>query len=214
MPLWQRQKVQALPRRAVDMGVHNDNPTGVMFKQNNCTINVGRFTYGYERTTFREYGESVTVNIGNFCSIAENVTVLLGGNHRFDWAANWHFGFYYIAQLGGADIKEPSYSNGAVNIGHDVWIGRGATILSGVTIGNGAVIAANAHVVKDVAPYEMVGGNPAKHIKFRFSQDIIDLLDQLHWWDLPDATVRDIAKDLSQVPTAEILKSLIERTKG
>lgn len=70
-----------------------------------------------------------------------------------------------------------------VTIGHDVWIGEKAIILDGVTIGNGAVIAAGAVVTKDVAPYEIVGGVPARHMKFRFDEDTIRKIEQSQWWD-------------------------------
>jgi chloramphenicol O-acetyltransferase type B len=71
-----------------------------------------------------------------------------------------------------------------------VWIGSGATIMSGVTIGDGAIIAANSHVVKDVAPYSIVGGNPAKHIKFRFYEEQIILLLRMQWWNWDDEKIR------------------------
>lgn len=72
---------------------------------------------------------------------------------------------------------------------NDVWIGANVTILDGITIGNGSVIAAGSIVVKDVPPYAIVGGNPAKVIKYRFSQDIIDELEGIHFWDLPLETI-------------------------
>jgi acetyltransferase-like isoleucine patch superfamily enzyme len=74
---------------------------------------------------------------------------------------------------------------GNITIGNDVWIGMDSCILSGVTIGNGAVIAARSTVVKDVAPYAMVGGNPAKLIRYRFSKAVIDELQHIAWWDWP-----------------------------
>ena len=77
-----------------------------------------------------------------------------------------------------------TYPNkGDIVIGNDVWIGHNATIMAGVTIGDGAIIATNATVIKDVAPYSIVGGNPAVQIKKRFSQPVIDKLLQLKWWD-------------------------------
>jgi virginiamycin A acetyltransferase len=76
-------------------------------------------------------------------------------------------------------------------IGHDVWIGQGAKILSGVTIGNGAVVAAFALVTKDVPAYAIVGGNPAKVLSLRFSDQQIAALHRIAWWELPDAQIRD-----------------------
>jgi hypothetical protein len=77
-------------------------------------------------------------------------------------------------------------TNGSVKIGNDVWIGHGSTIMSGVTIGDGVIIAANSHVVKSVEPYSIVGGNPAKHIKYRFSPEQIKNLLEIKWWDWSD----------------------------
>lgn len=132
--------------------------------------------------TLRQWGEGAQLKIGNFCSIASNITVLLGGNHRTDWVTTYPFGhcknFPDVAP-----VKGHPKTNGNVVIGNDVWIGSGATIMSGVTIGDGAVIAANSHVVKDVAPYSIVGGNPAKHIKFRFTEEQIKSLLQIQWWN-------------------------------
>ena len=82
-------------------------------------------------------------------------------------------------------------SNGDVIIGNDVWIGHESTIMSGVKIGDGAVIAANSVVVKDVEPYTIVGGNPAKVIKKRFSDDIINNLLELKWWDWSNEKINE-----------------------
>src|SRR5205823_3283824 len=100
-------------------------------------------------------------------------------------------------------------TKGDVIVGNDVWIGYGVTISSGVTIGDGAVIGTNATVVKDVEPYEIVGGNPARHIKFRFDAEIRALLLDLKWWDLPVEDIRRLAPQLCAVPTAEQLRALI-----
>jgi len=93
-------------------------------------------------------------------------------------------------------------------------IGHGTTILFGVTVGDGAVIAANATVVKDVMPYDVVGGNPAKVIKSRFSGEIKALLLQLAWWGLPVEVIRDINKRLSEAPSVEGVKALLRQYRG
>jgi hypothetical protein len=85
--------------------------------------------------------------------------------------------------------------------------------MSGITIGDGAVIAANSNVIRDVAPYEIVGGNPAMSLKFRFSNEIIKLLLVLRWWELSDDDIKEIAPALSQAPTGKLLNALIERYK-
>ena len=105
-------------------------------------------------------------------------------------------------------------TGGDVIIGNDVWIGQGVTILSGVTIGDGAVLATNSTVVKDVAPYEIVGGNPAKSIRKRFDDEIIALLLELRWWELPLDDIRQLIPQLCTAPTAEHLAELIARYRA
>lgn len=181
------------------------------------TINsvvAGRFTYGHKKIRIRTWGEGHQLKLGSFCSIAPNVTVYLGGNHRVDWVTTFPFGHIFQDSLGGENIVGHPSSNGDVVVGNDVWIGSGATLMSGVSIGNGAVIAANAHVVSDVEPYAIVGGNPAKHLKFRFDKEIRNLLLELRWWDLDEATIREIAPEISQPPEVQTLRNLIERHAG
>lgn len=95
-----------------------------------------------------------------------------------------------------------SYPNkGNIKIGNDVWVGHNATIMSGVTIGDGAIIATNSTVVRDVAPYSIVGGNPAKLIKFRFPEATIEKLLELKWWDWD---IEKITKNLSALTGDEV----------
>ena len=100
-------------------------------------------------------------------------------------------------------------TKGDVVIGNDVWIGSGATIMSGIHIGDGAVVSANACVVKDVPPYHIVGGNPSKSLKQRFEDDIVEILLRLNWWDLPLEDIKLINKILSSKPDKAILIELI-----
>ncbi len=176
-------------------------------------IHVGAFTYHVANLNIRQWGEGAGLKIGRFCSLADNITVFLGGNHRVDWATTFPFGHICVDDLGGEGIVGCPRSSGDVVIGDDVWIGAGATIMSGVTIGTGAVIAAQAVVVGDVAPYDIVGGNPARVIRNRFSPQVVSLLLDLSWWNLPVETIRDIAPDLCTPPTVEGLHALIARTK-
>jgi virginiamycin A acetyltransferase len=119
-----------------------------------------------------------SITIGNFCSIARDVTI-----HEYMHDYSRLTTFFIKKNI----FKEPVHTEvstkGSIRIGHDVWIGTGVQIMSGVQIGNGAVIAANSVVTKDVPPYAIAGGIPAKIIKFRFSQDIIDTIEQSTWWD-------------------------------
>lgn len=172
-------------------------------------ISVGRFTYGFENLSIRQWNEGAALKIGAFCSLADNINIFLGGNHRTDWITTFPFGHIYQNELGGSDILGHPSTKGDVVIGNDVWIGSGVTILSGVHIGDGAVISANACVIKDVAPYQIVGGNPAISIKQRFDDEIVDILLRLKWWDLPLEQIKSITKLLSSKPDKASLSELI-----
>jgi hypothetical protein len=126
--------------------------------------------------------EDAQLIFGKYCSIASNCTFFLGGNHIYERTSTWLHD----------NIKEPGIvSNGDITIGNDVWIGYGTTVMSGVTIGDGAVIAANTNVVKDVEPYAIVGGNPVKQIKKRFSDEDIEFILELKWWDWSDDKIEE-----------------------
>jgi len=144
---------------------------------------IGEFTYG--RPQIFDWGEGANLTIGKFCSIAEGVKIFLGGNHRIDWISTYPFNVLNKDFPTAINIKGHPVSKGDVIIGNDVWIGYGATILSGVIIGSGAVIGANAVVTKNVSPYSIIVGNPSKEIKKRFSEEIIELLIGISWWDWP-----------------------------
>jgi acetyltransferase-like isoleucine patch superfamily enzyme len=142
---------------------------------------IGKYTYG--EPIILDWGEKVTLKIGNFCSIAFNVTILLGGEHKTEWVTTYPF---IVALRDFAEFRNfPWHQNtkGDVVIGNDVWIGTGATILSGVEIGDGAVVGACSVVTKDVPPYAIVAGNPAKVIRQRFNEETIDKLLKIKWWN-------------------------------
>jgi len=174
-------------------------------------ISIGAYTYGGENLTVKEWGEGASLRIGSFCSISNNLTVFLGGNHRTDWITTYPFGHVNQSHFGSAPRQGHPSTRGNVSIGNDVWIGANVTIMSGLTIGDGAVIAAHSHVVSDVLPYEIVGGNPAKPIKKRFNDDIIQKLLKLQWWTLKTKTISIIQKDLCSPPTAELIEKLIQK---
>lgn len=118
------------------------------------------------------------ITIGNFCSIARG-TAILEYNHNAECITSYFIKYRVFGEKFGADIV----SKGAIYIGNDVWIGTQSTILTGVTIGDGAIIAANSVVSKDVPPYAIVGGTPAKVLRYRFDDDIIAKLVELKWWN-------------------------------
>nr|WP_317164022.1 CatB-related O-acetyltransferase [Sphingobacterium faecium] len=121
--------------------------------------------------------------IGKFCMIASGVTFIMNGaNHMTDALTSYPFAIFGNGWEKAMDNK--SYPiKGDINIGNDVWIGYNATIMSGVTIGDGAIIATNSTVIKDVEPYAIVGGNPAHEIKKRFTGETIAKLLETRWWD-------------------------------
>lgn len=141
---------------------------------------IGEYTYGSPAIhTFDD--QKTKLIIGRFCSIAKGVNIFLNGEHRHDWITTYPFNILFKEQAG--HITGHPKSKGDVIIGNDAWIGYKAMILSGVKIGDGAVIGAGAVVSRDVAPYSIVAGNPARHIKFRFDQQQIEKLLKLKWWD-------------------------------
>jgi acetyltransferase-like isoleucine patch superfamily enzyme len=149
-------------------------------KENNLK-NTKNFSYGDPIIKWGGSPDAQYVR-GNFCSIAENFVVYLGGNHRTDWITTYPFGHINQDVFSYSGTGHCS-TNGNVIIGNDVWICVNVTIMSGVTVGDGAVIAANSHVVKDVEPYSITGGNPAKTIKYRFTSEQIQKLLKIKWWD-------------------------------
>jgi acetyltransferase-like isoleucine patch superfamily enzyme len=147
---------------------------------------IGEWTYGTPKVRFGDLGATLT--IGRFCSISRGVVILLGGEHHTDWITTYPFNKIFNDARG---FTGHPHTKGDVVIGHDVWIGQDVLILSGVAIGNGAVIGARAVVARDVKPYSIVAGNPAQHIRFRFTPDVIDALQRVSWWDWPIDKIKE-----------------------
>ncbi|WP_459926261.1 CatB-related O-acetyltransferase [Flavobacterium covae] len=157
----------------------------------NPNIIVGDYTYYDDFDDVENFEKNVKYHfdftgdkliIGKFCMIASGVKFIMNGaNHLTEAISAYPFAIF------GHDwqdaMKGKSYpTKGDTAIGNDVWIGHNATIMAGVTIGDGAIIATNATVTKDVAPYTIVGGNPAQLIRKRFSDEVIELLLEKQWW--------------------------------
>jgi acetyltransferase-like isoleucine patch superfamily enzyme len=141
---------------------------------------IGEGSYG--GLAIVDWGDGTKIEIGAYCSFSFNVRALLGGEHRRDWVTTFPFG-----ELWPDAPKTPGHpgSRGDIKIGNDVWVGAEAMILSGVTIGDGAIVGARAVVTKDVPPYAIVVGAPAKLVEWRFDHESIERLLELKWWDWP-----------------------------
>ena len=154
---------------------------------------IGRFSYcGYN--CFINNTE-----IGSFCSISDNVSIG-GGTHPISWISTspaFYKGRDSISKRLASlefNMKDPK-----TTIGHDVWIGRGASLKAGITIGDGAIIAFGSVVTKNVPPYAVVGGNPAKVIRYRFEAKEIERLESIQWWNYTESKLVDLAKNFDDV---------------
>lgn len=144
---------------------------------------VADHSYGAPKVRFADAGAGLS--IGPYCSFSDGVEIFLGGNHRFDWVTTFPF-----SGLRGAWPEAPATGDhhatrGPVMIGPDVWFGSGAVVLSGVSIGAGAVIGARAVVTRNVPPFAVVAGNPARVLRHRFDPATVQALLECAWWELP-----------------------------
>ena len=152
------------------------------------SVTVGKYTYGGLRVI--NYNENERLRIGSYCSIAQEVTFILNADHRTDTIST----FPFKVKVLGESLE--GTSKGDIIVADDVWIGYRATILSGVHIGQGAVIAAVAVVTKDVPPYAIVGGVPARVIKYRFPEEMVGELMRIDYSKLTEEMVREHIEDL------------------
>lgn len=143
---------------------------------------------------FGDHCQIVNAEIGAFCSISDHVFIG-GAEHPMDWISTSPV-FQNVRHSGPSKrfAKFDLPKSKKTIIGNDVWIGHGVTIKQGVVVGNGAVVGSNALVTKDVPPYAIVGGVPAKVIKYRFHQEVIDRLEEIQWWKLPDEKIEKMVE--------------------
>jgi len=175
----------------------------------NPNIEVGDYTYYDDFNDVSNFEKNVKYHfdftgdkliIGKFCMIASDVKFIMNGaNHLIDAISSYPFAVFGSGWEHAMDGKKYPVKGNTI-IGNDVWLGHNSTIMPGAQIGDGAIVATNATVVKNVDPYSIVGGNPAKEIRKRFSQDKIDFLLKLKWWDWP---VEKITKHVQLLTSAD-----------
>ena len=168
----------------VDCDIDNTSVVGL-----SCNVvgsTVSRFSYCGNDC------QIVNAEIGSFCSISDHVFIG-GAEHPMDRVSTSPV-FQNVRHSGPSKrfAKFDLPRARKTYIGNDVWIGHGVTIKQGVAIGNGAVVGSNALVTKNVPPYAVVGGVPAKLIKYRFPQEVIDRLEEIQWWDLPEERINEV----------------------
>ena len=169
---------------------------------------IGRLSYGVPQIVNYLSHRVPYLEIGSFCSIAADAEIMFGGAHHIEFITCYPIGFAkpFVGEQVRNDLLDDRHAE--VRIGHDVWLGRGVKILGGVSIGTGAIVAAHAVVTKDVPSYAIVGGNPARIIRYRFQPDEQVALLQSEWWTLPIETLARVQDYLCAPDVGEFLKAL------
>jgi len=176
----------------------------------NPNILVGDYTYYDDFENVENFEKNVKylfdftgdkLIIGKFCMIASDVTFIMNGaNHVVDAISSYPFAVFGNDWQHAMDNKKYPFKGNTI-VGNDVWIGYRSTVMPGVNIGDGSIIATNSTVTKSVEPYSIVGGNPAKEIKKRFSADAIALLLELKWWEWP---VEKITRNVQRLTSNDV----------
>lgn len=176
-----------------ELGEYTEIANGVKLAESS----LGDYSYVMERC------DIIYTDIGKFSNIASDVRIN-PGNHPMEWVSQHHF-LYRCRLYGFRDEDNSAFfdwrKRQRVSIGNDCWIGHKAIILPGITIGNGAVVAAGAVVTKDVAPYTVVAGVPAKTVSKRFSKQIWEALEETAWWDWDHETLKERMDDFYDIRT-------------
>ena len=186
---------------------HNTTIAGNVFNINK--VYVGNYTYGTINCLTWGCGNEI-LKIGNLCSIAQEVMFILSADHYTNHVSSYPFMSKMQLGDGGLDANP----KGNIIVGDDVWIGYRSTILSGVEIGQGAIIAAGSVVTKNVPPYAIVGGNPAKVIKFRFSERIISKLMNIDFSlvskEVANKCLKELYLDITEENVDEVVNTIKE----
>ena len=202
----------------------NENLKSVMFISNlpkRLNVEIGDYTYYSDnKKSPEEFYDQIEHHyeflgdkliIGKFCAIAEGVKFIMNGaNHRMDGITTYPFNIFGSGWEKVTPTVEQLPFKGDTVIGNDVWIGQNVTILPGVKVGDGAIIAANSTVTKDVEAFAIVGGNPAKLIRRRFSDEKIELLLKIRWWNWDDQKIFDNLETLVSANDMDTLQKLWE----
>jgi virginiamycin A acetyltransferase len=174
-------------------------------------IIVGDYTYYDDPVNPEEFEKNVLYNYGNdsliigkFCAIATDVKFIMNGaNHKIDGISTYPFPIFGHGWESAMNDLMNLPSKGDIVIGNDVWIGYDSLIMPGVKIGDGAIIAARSVVVKDIPPYTIAGGNPAVSIKQRFSDEEIEILLSIRWWDWD---IEKITRNIDVIMNGDVRK--------
>lgn len=180
--------------------LHDSDRQQAKFRKRYPKYELGVGTYGMP--VVHDLDEGTTLRIGSYCSIAGNAQIFLGGQHCISWVSSYPFPEFFPEAR---HIKNPSGSRGDVVIGSDVWLCSNCTILSGVTIGHGAVIASGAVISRDVEPYAVMAGNPARRVRWRFDEPTRLALLASSWWEWPEEEIRQIVDKLCSDNIAEFI---------
>lgn len=148
------------------------------------------------------------LEVGRMCNVGQNCTIMVDGEHRNDQIVNIEFMQFPMAYRELRNQKQwttPISHKGVTRIGHNVVLSHGVTVLSGVTIGNGAVIGADSVVTRDIPPFAIAAGNPARVLKYRFDPDMIEAIERTRWWDLDYQTLFGNASHMQTLKTEDFV---------